>query len=68
MPENNHKTPFRSEPELNGQNLEEYLEEVERKLLEKALEQHKHNKTATAKVLGISFRSLRYRLQKLGME
>jgi two-component system response regulator PilR (NtrC family) len=30
--------------------------------------QHRWNKTATAKSLGISFRSLRYRLKKLGLE
>jgi two-component system response regulator PilR (NtrC family) len=57
-----------AEPELHGQNLEEYLEDIERKLLEKALQQNKHNKTTTARALGISFRSLRYRLQKLGLE
>ena len=66
--QNNHKTETTGEFELGDQGLEDYLEEVERTLLEKALEQNKHNKTATAKALGISFRSLRYRLQKLGLD
>ena len=51
-----------------GQNLEDSLEEIERKLITEALERTNHNKTAAAKALGISFRSLRYRLQKLGLE
>jgi two-component system response regulator PilR (NtrC family) len=63
-----HCSTPRAEPELAGRNLEEYLEGVERKLIEKALEQNRHNKTAAAKALGVSFRSLRYRLQKLGLE
>ncbi len=49
-------------------NLEGYLEDVERHILSAALEQCRWNKTATAKLLGISFRSLRYRLQKLKLE
>ncbi|MDH5785903.1 MAG: sigma-54 dependent transcriptional regulator [Chromatiales bacterium] len=49
-------------------NLEEHLERIERQLIERALEESAHNKTAAAKALGISFRSLRYRLQKLGIE
>jgi two-component system response regulator PilR (NtrC family) len=58
----------RDEPALGGRNLEDYLEALERKLITQALQQNQHNKTAAAKTLGISFRSLRYRLQKLGME
>ena len=48
--------------------LEGYLEEIERQILSNALEESRWNKTATAKLLGISFRSLRYRLKKLGLE
>lgn len=48
--------------------LEGYLETIERKAIEKALEATRWNKTAAAKRLGISFRALRYRLKKLGME
>jgi len=34
----------------------------------KALEQSRYNKTAAAKKLGITFRALRYRIKKLGIE
>ncbi|MGO1693942.1 MAG: sigma-54-dependent transcriptional regulator [Marinobacter sp.] len=48
--------------------LEGYLESIERQAIDKALEATRWNKTAAAKKLGISFRALRYRLKKLGME
>src|SRR5690625_1385790 len=48
--------------------LEDYLGDVEREMIEKALEQTRYNKTAAAKLLGISFRALRYKLKKLEME
>lgn len=48
--------------------LETYLEDIEKKALSAALEENRWNKTATAKYLGLSFRSLRYRLKKLGLE
>ncbi|ACE83891.1 sigma-54-dependent transcriptional regulator [Cellvibrio japonicus] len=48
--------------------LDEYLQDVEKEILCSALEQARWNKTLAAKHLGISFRSLRYRLQKLGLE
>ncbi len=51
-----------------GDNLEHFLENIEKQAIEKALEETRWNKTAAAKKLGISFRALRYRLKKLGME
>jgi two-component system response regulator PilR (NtrC family) len=48
--------------------LEGYMEDIERQILSSALEESRWNKTATAKLLGISFRSLRYRLKKLELE
>ncbi len=48
--------------------LEAYLEDVEKQAISEALVENKWNKTATAKHLGLSFRSLRYRLKKLGLE
>jgi two-component system, NtrC family, response regulator PilR len=47
--------------------LDTALSDVERKRILVALEQAGGNKTAAAKLLGISFRSLRYRLDKLGI-
>lgn len=51
-----------------GESLEDYLEAVEKKLIIEALESTRWNKTAAAKKLGITFRALRYRLQKLDLE
>jgi len=48
--------------------LEPLLGNVEKETIIKALEQTRHNKTAAAKLLGISFGALRYRLKKLGLE
>lgn len=48
--------------------LDEYLQDVEKEILCHALEHAKWNKTLAAKHLGITFRSLRYRLQKLGLD
>jgi two-component system response regulator PilR (NtrC family) len=47
-----------------GLNLEELLENAERTLLQKALEKSGGVKTDAAKLLGLSFRSFRHRLQK----
>ena len=48
--------------------LDSYLEEVERKIITETLEKTRWNKTKAARLLGISFRALRYRLEKLGLE
>ena len=48
--------------------LEDYLEDVEKKAITSALESNRWNKSAAAKQLGLSFRSLRYRLKKLGLD
>jgi len=48
--------------------LDDYLEQVERQAIESALNKTNQNKTAAAKLLGISFRALRYKLEKLGIE
>lgn len=48
-------------------NLSDYLEDIEKRAIIKALDTTKNNKTAAAKLLGISFRTLRYRLAKLGL-
>lgn len=49
-------------------NLEDYLESIERKLIMQALEETRWNRTAAAERLGLSFRSLRYRLKKLEID
>lgn len=59
--------PGRSVHEAFG-DLEGYLEDLEREIVSAALEESRWNKTAAAKLLGISFRSLRYRQKKLGLD
>ena len=44
------------------------LESIEREAILRALEKTRYNKTAAAKLLGMSFRALRYRIKKLGIE
>jgi two-component system response regulator PilR (NtrC family) len=58
--------PYPSAPVVND--LEGYLESLERAAIMRALEATRYNKTAAAEKLGISFRALRYRLKKLGMD
>lgn len=47
--------------------LDSVLDDIEKKKIIEALEKTRWNKTAAAKLLGISFRALRYRLDKLGL-
>lgn len=51
-----------------GLPLHDFLDQVEREAITKALEATRYNKTAAAKLLGITFRSLRYRLDRLGID
>ncbi len=51
-----------------GSALGPHLESIEREAIIRALGQTRHNKTAAAKLLGMSFRALRYRVKKLGIE
>ena len=55
-------------PDANTADLGDQLEVLERNAIIKALEQNRFNKTAAAKQLGMSFRALRYRIKKLGIE
>src|SRR5690606_19889310 len=48
--------------------LESYMDEVEKQAIVKALEKTRWNRTAAAKQLGITFRALRYKLKKLGLD
>ncbi|MEH6637812.1 MAG: sigma-54 dependent transcriptional regulator [Porticoccaceae bacterium] len=49
-------------------NLDEYLANIERSILEKTLQETRWNKTAAAEKLGITFRQIRYKLKKLGID
>jgi two-component system response regulator PilR (NtrC family) len=48
--------------------LPSYIEEVERQAIEQALQDNRYNKTKAAAALGITFRALRYKLKKLGID
>ena len=55
-------------PAAGGTALGSQLESIERDAIVRALEKTRYNKTAAAKLLGMSFRALRYRIKKLGIE
>jgi two-component system, NtrC family, response regulator PilR len=65
-------TEAQTQPLVNatesGGALGDKLEDMERDAIIKALEKTRYNKTAAAKLLGMSFRALRYRVKKLGIE
>ncbi len=48
--------------------LQEYLDRIEREAILEALEKTRFNRTAAAKLLGITFRALRYRMERLGIQ
>ncbi|OFZ68949.1 MAG: sigma-54-dependent Fis family transcriptional regulator [Betaproteobacteria bacterium RBG_16_56_24] len=48
--------------------LPEYLDHVEKQALQEALEQTNFNRTAAAKLLGVTFRTMRYRMERLGIK
>ena len=45
--------------------IQDYLDQIERDIIEQALQQTRYNRTQAAKLLGISFRSMRYRMERL---
>jgi two-component system, NtrC family, response regulator PilR len=53
---------------LTGGKLGEQVEDVQRQAIVEALEKTRYNKTAAARLLGLSFRQLRYRIKKLGID
>lgn len=70
-----HNKPVRAEEgkaaspgEMGASSLEDYLFEIEKGAILKALEETRWNRTAAARKLGMTFRSLRYRLKKMGLD
>jgi two-component system, NtrC family, response regulator PilR len=69
LPEHQPPATELGEPTVGGsQPLEHYLGDVEKQAILKALEETRWNRTAAARKLGMTLRSLRYRLAKLGIE
>ncbi|MGH8126771.1 MAG: sigma-54-dependent transcriptional regulator [Gammaproteobacteria bacterium] len=64
------RSPRRPEADAAGgpEPLPNMLDEVERQAIQKALRETGGNRTAAARVLGMTFRQLRYRLQKLNIK
>jgi two-component system response regulator PilR (NtrC family) len=70
-----HLTPVAEESDLSlpptaGDKwpLQDYLDRVERLAINEALEKTRFNRTAAAKLLGITFRAMRYRMERLGIK
>ncbi len=53
---------------LEGETLDDHMNRVERQLILEALAKTGFNRTAAARRLGVTFRSLRYRIERLGIE
>ena len=61
--------PTRIDPRESATSaLPSFIEEIERKAIEQALTDNRYNKTRAAAQLGITFRALRYKLKKLGID
>jgi len=68
-----HLTPVAEESEYVGTAgdkwpLQDYLDRVERAAINEALEKTRYNRTAAAKLLGITFRAMRYRMERLAIK
>ena len=65
--------PSSGEAEITGSmphgqlRLQEHLDQVEKQVILDALQRTRFNRTAAARLLGVTFRSLRYRMQRLGL-
>src|SRR5258706_13662162 len=72
-PDDWHLTPLADEsdatlPPGDKWALQDYLDRVERAAINEALEKTRFNRTAAAKLLGITFRAMRYRMERLGIK
>ena len=66
--QNEDTTPMTNRFVLGKTSLPEYLDHVESTLIKRALSESNDNRTQAAQLLGVSFRSLRYRMERLDME
>lgn len=55
-------------PGRGSETLDDYLNRLERQAILEALQKAEGNRTAAARLLGVTFRSMRYRLERLGIE
>ena len=59
--------PLFSPTLTNGWPLQDYLDKLEKESIVNALEKTRYNRTTAAKMLGITVRSMRYRMERLGL-
>ncbi|MEZ5616571.1 MAG: sigma-54 dependent transcriptional regulator [Rhodocyclaceae bacterium] len=59
--------PLSQDDGLGEASLQDHLDRVERQAILEALQKTRFNRTAAAKLLGVTFRSLRYRMERLGL-
>jgi two-component system response regulator PilR (NtrC family) len=52
---------------IGGKSLQDFLDEQERQAILDTLQKTRFNRTAAARILGVTFRSLRYRMERLGL-
>jgi two-component system response regulator PilR (NtrC family) len=52
---------------IGAKPLQEFLDDQERQVILDALQKTRFNRTAAARILGVTFRSLRYRMERLGL-
>jgi len=62
------QAPAAPPPGASPTSLDEHIEEIERQAIREALEKARYNKTKAAELLGMTFRQLRYKVKKLGIE
>ena len=62
------RRPVRVSEDGIPESLPDYLDQIERDTIQRALEKTRYNRTAAARALGVTFRSLRYRLERLGIK
>jgi two-component system, NtrC family, response regulator PilR len=55
-------------PAVVPSDLVAHLDEVEREVLVRALEQHRYNRTAAGAAMGLTLRQMRYRMARLGIQ
>ncbi len=63
-----HDSQTDAQSKSDDQSLDSYIEDIEKRMLEDALQKARYNKTRAAEQLGISFRSFRYKLKKFGID
>jgi two-component system response regulator PilR (NtrC family) len=68
LPQENINSIAQLDYDSKTESIDSYLDNIEKMIILDSLDKHRWNRTTTAKELGITFRSLRYRMKKLGID